>query len=122
MGFESNTGLGVNNHYGPRDTGGTEGVTRTEGVLNEWAKDLDATGLAFGFPVPKTGDASVWVTACDISQATGTVSAQTVGGVDISGATPEAPVEIASTNTGVVVFTGATGGLAMINFNKYPLG
>lgn len=121
MPYESNTGLGVNNHYGPRDTGGTEGVTRTEGVQKEWTKDL-AAGLSFGFPSPKTGDASVWVTSCDISQLTGTVTAQTVGGVDISSATQEAPVEIVAANTGVVVLTGATAGKVLITYKQYPLG
>ena len=122
MGFESNTGLGVNNHYGPRDTGGTEGVTRTEGVTNEFLKDLDSGGLSFGFPSPATGKPSVWVTEVDLSQVDGSVTAETVGGVDVSGATPEAPVEIAAGNSGVVALTGSTGGKVLIKYKKYSLG
>ncbi len=120
MGYENTAGLGVNNHYGPRASGGTEGVAKTEGVNNEFVKDLDEAGLAFGFPVPSATQGSNWVTECDISQAAGTVTAQTIGGVDISGATPEAPVEIDSTNTGVIAMTGSTGGLVLIKFKKYP--
>jgi len=35
MGYESNTGLGVHNQYGPRDTGYAVGTIKTEGALNE---------------------------------------------------------------------------------------
>lgn len=121
MGFESNSGLGVNNYYGARATGGTEGVTNTDGVIKEFMMDLDSSGVSFGFPVPYTGKPSVWVIESDISQATGTVTAETVGGVDISAATPEAPVEIAPGNTGVVAYTGATGGKVLIRYKQYPL-
>lgn len=120
MAYEDTAGLNVNNHYGPRGSGGTEGVTRTEGVSNEFVQDLDDAGLSFGFPVPFTGKPSLWVTECDVSQATGTVTAQTIGGVDISSATSEAPVEIAAGNSGVVAITGATGGSVLIKFKKYP--
>lgn len=119
MSFESNSGLGVSNHYGPRDTGGTEGIVRTEGTSNEFMKDLDSAGLSFGFPSPATGKPSVWVTEVDISQVTGTVSAQTIGGVDVSAATSEAPVEVPAGNSGVIVLTGATGGNVLIKYKKY---
>ena len=120
MGYENSAGLGVNNHYGPRTSGGTEGIVGTVGALNEYVKDLDDAGLAFGFPVPLSTQSSYWVTEVDISQVSGTVTAQTIGGVDVSAATPEAPVEIDDTNTGVIVLTGATGGKVLISFKKYP--
>lgn len=120
MGYENSAGLGVSNHFGPRSSGGTEGVTRTEGVMNEFVQGLDASGLSFGFPTPLATQSSNWVTEVDISQVTGTVTAQTIGGVDVSGATPEAPVEIDSANTGVVALTGSTGGKVLIKFKKYP--
>ena len=119
MGYEANTGLGVNNHYGPRDTGGTEGIVKSEGVDNEFMQDLDETGLSFGFPVPLATQESYFVTEVDTSQVTGTVTAETIGGVDVSSATPEAPVEIDDTNTGVVVLTGSTGGKVLIKYKKY---
>lgn len=121
MPWGTGSGLQVSNWYGPRDTGGTEGVTKTEGVMNEFMKDIDGSGLAFGFPVPGTGKDSYWVTEVDISQVTGTVSVQTIGGVNVAAATEEAPVEIAPANTGVIVLTGATGGKVLIKYKKYPL-
>ena len=121
MGFENSAGLGVNNHYGPRVSGGTEGIVGTLGVDNEFVSGaVDGSGLAFGFPVPLETQSSYWVTEVDVSQVTGTVSAQTIGGVDVSGATPEAPVEVDYTNTGVIVLTGGTGGKVLIKFKKYP--
>lgn len=121
MAFENSAGLGVNNHFGPRSSGGTEGVVKTEGIVNEFVKDLTGAGLDFGFPVPFTGQASVFVTEVDVSQVIGVVTAQTIGGVDVSAATPEAPVEIAPGNTGVIVLTGGTGGTALIKYKKYPV-
>lgn len=121
MAFENSAGLGVNNHFGARSSGGTEGVVKTEGVVNEFVKDLTGESLDFGFPVPATGQASAFVTEVDISQVTGTVTVQTIGGVDVSAATPEAPVEIAAGNTGVIVLTGATGGTVLIKYKKYPV-
>lgn len=121
MSYENTAGLGVSNHYGPRTTGGTEGVVGTEGVRNEFQKDLTIDGLDFGFPVPKAGNPSYWVTMVDTSQVEGAVTAETIGGVDVSGATPEAPVEIDSDNTGVIVLTGSTGGKVLIAYNKYSL-
>lgn len=119
MTYEANTGLGVNNHYGPRETGGTEGIVRTAGVENEFMQDLDGDGLSFGFPVT---DGSAYVTEADVSLAGGTITAITIGGVDVIGATEEAPVQVPADNTGVVVLTGGDGtGKYLIRFKKYPL-
>ena len=117
--YEDSAGLNVNNHYGPRDSGGTEGVSKTEGVSNEFTINFSDTNLDLGFPVQLATQPSLWVTKSDISQLVGTITTQTIGGVNIAAATPEAPVEIDSTNTGVIVFTGVTGGLALIGYNKY---
>lgn len=40
MSFESNTGLGVSNHYGPRDLGPGAGVIGTQGREVEFSFDL----------------------------------------------------------------------------------
>jgi len=40
MGYEANTGLGVNNHYGTRETGNGIGVIKTEGAYNELSVDI----------------------------------------------------------------------------------
>tara|TARA_R110000744_G_scaffold91073_2_gene176844 strand:- start:3286 stop:3648 length:363 start_codon:yes stop_codon:yes gene_type:complete len=120
MSFENNNGIGVNNHYGARVTGGTEGVTRTDGVLNEYFHDLDgADTLDFGFQVV---DGSAYVTEADVSLAGGTITAILIGGVNVTAATPEAPVLIPNANTGVIVLTGGNGtGKYMIGYKKYPL-
>lgn len=117
--YESGSGLNVNNHYGARATGGTEGVTSTDGVINEFFQDLDETDLAFGFPVT---NGSAYVTEADVSLAGGTITAIVIGGVDVTAATPEAPVLIPDANTGVIVLTGGNGtGKYMIGYKKYPL-
>ena len=122
MGFENSAGIDVSNHYGPRDTGGTEGTTKTEGIDNEFLIDLDNGGLDFGFPIPSafTNQGSFFVTLTDDTQATGTVTAVTIGGVAVLAATIAAPVEITSANTGVIVVTGATGGNLLIKYSNYP--
>lgn len=43
MALESTSGLNVKNFYGPRDTGGATGITKTEGIKNEMTLEIDAT-------------------------------------------------------------------------------
>lgn len=117
MSFENSAGIGVSNHYGARAVGGTEGVTNTLGTVKEFYVNLTGEGLDFGFPIT---NGTAYVIECDISQVSGTVSAQTIGGVDISGATSEAPVQIPAANSGVVALTGGTGGKALIKYKVYP--
>lgn len=119
MSFENSAGLGVNNHFGPRAVGGTEGVTKTFGVDNEFLQDLDTDGLDFGFPVV---NGTAYVTEADVSLAGGTITAIEIGGVDVTSATPEAPVQIPADNTGVIELTGGDDtGKVLIKFKKYPL-
>lgn len=116
MGFEANTGLGVSNYYGPRDSGGTRGVIKTEGSRNEFSWNLDATGIAFKFPV---GPGKVYVIGVDESFLTGgNVTALTIGGVDVIAATEAAPVEILSTNTGVLSQTGGSAGTVLVRYKN----
>jgi hypothetical protein len=73
----------------------------------------------FGFPVT---NGKAYVTEVDVSLAGGTITAITIGGVDVTSATPEAPVQIPDGNTGVVVLTGGNGtGKYLIVYKKYPL-
>jgi len=51
MGFESNTGLGVNNHYGPRDLGPGAGVIGTQGREVELSMDLTGEAVTNGGPL-----------------------------------------------------------------------
>ena len=50
MSFESNSGLGVNNHYGPRKIGGGAGVIGTMGREVELSLDLDGVSVTGGGP------------------------------------------------------------------------
>ena len=55
MGFESNTGLNVKNHYGVRDTGRANGVLKTDGIKTEIAIDLTSALASDGiFVVDQT--------------------------------------------------------------------
>ena len=116
-GFEKNTGLNVNNYYGPRDSGGTLGQLKTEGYQNEFVYNIAAAGKAidFKFPVMPGG---VYVTKVDISFATGPVTALTIGGVAVFAATDAAPVSIPAGNTGVIVQTGGTAGTIVIRYKN----
>ena len=113
--YESGSGLNVNNHYGERTTGGTEGIVGTEGTNNEFMIDLENTDLALGFPVT---DGSAWVTIVDFAVSNGTTF--TIGGVNVAAATDAAPVQIPDANTGVIVTDGTTGKI-LVTFNKYSL-
>lgn len=51
-----NVTTAVNNHYGPRETGKTAGVTRTAGFMKELTMDIDGTMVgneAFALLAPK---------------------------------------------------------------------
>ena len=113
--YEDGSGLNVNNHYGARTTGGTEGVTRTDGTNNEFKIDLDNTDLSFGFPVT---NGSAYVTIVDFTPSNGTTF--TIGGVNVAAATDAAPVQIPNANTGVIV-TNGTAGRILVTYNKYAL-
>lgn len=115
MSFEDSAGLGVNNHYGPRETGGTEGIVRTSGVNNEFMIDLEGDNLAFGFP---DVDGSAYVTIVDLAVTNATTF--TIGGVNVVAATDASPIQVPAANTGVIVTNGTTGKV-LVTYNKYPL-
>ena len=77
MAFESNTGLGVNNHYGQRVTGGYQGVTRTEGIKNEAAVNFDGDALGFKVEIPAAVANYVAIT----TEAVLTITGPTAGSV-----------------------------------------
>lgn len=116
MAYEDSAGLNVHNHYGPRVSGGEQGVFKTFGEDNEWVVDLPLSGLNYKFPVRN----NVKVYHVDTTFATGTVSAVTVGGVAVLAATEAAPVQIPEGNTGVVAQTGGTGGYIIIKYHNVP--
>lgn len=50
MSYEKTSGLGVSNHYGPRDTGNTVGIVKTEGKGEEVSINFDASVVTAGGP------------------------------------------------------------------------
>ena len=117
MAYENSAGLNVHNHYGPRATGGEQGVFKTEGYNNEYVLDLrNPSGLNYKFPIRN----NVKVVGVDVKFATGTVSAVAIGGTAVLSASESAPVTLAKTNTGVVTQTGGTGGVIVIKYRNIP--
>lgn len=114
MPYENSAGLNVHNHYGPRTTGGEQGVHKTEGFENEYVVDGASQGLEYLFP----RGGGVFVYKLDDTFAIGTVTNVTIGGLSVMAATEDAPIKIPYTNTGEVVVTGLTGGRFVIYFKK----
>lgn len=114
MPYENSAGLNVTNHYGPRVTGGGQGVFKTEGYRNEYVIDGTSQGLVFLHP---RGD-GVWISGHDYTFAVGTVTSITIGGVEVSGATEAAPIRLFKENTGQVVVTGLTGGKVVLYYKN----
>lgn len=117
MSYEKTSGLSVSNHYGARNTGGTQGVTRTDGTNNEYMVDVDITTDGLDFPFPVT-DGSAWVTQVDTAVTNATTFV--IGGVDVIAATDAAPVQIPNGNTGIISTDGVTGRV-LVTYNKYSL-
>lgn len=115
-GFENSAGIGVNNYYGARDSGGTRGVHKTEGYYNEFVWNLTSTGLPIKFPT------NVEVIGVDETFTTGDVTALTIGGVSVIAATEAAPVAVVTANTGVLAQTGGTAGAIVIRYKTAPAG
>ena len=116
MAYEDSAGLNVNNHYGPRASGGTQGVYKTEGYYNEFIWNLDGSVIDVLFP------RNVEVIGVDETFTTGDVTALSIGGVAVIAATEAAPVAIVSANTGVLAQTGGTAGYIVIRYKTAPAG
>lgn len=114
MSYENSAGLNVSNHYGPRVTGGGQGVIKTEGYTNQYVVDGASQGLTFLHP---RGD-GVWVYGHDFTFAVGTVTSITIGGIEVIGATEAAPIRLFKENTGQVVVTGMTSGKTVILYKN----
>jgi len=120
MPYESNTGLNVTNHYGPRDTGNQEGVIKTEGAKNQAVVNFDGEAFDFKVYIP----AGSVVTNIITDFATGAVSAATVGLVDISGAGQidatvagnTTPATVSVPLGGLLTVTGPTAGYVIVEY------
>jgi len=114
MSYENTSGLNVNSQYGTQEVGGTEGVLKTRGYRNEFTVNFDAESLPVMFPVGN----GAFVTGVDETFSTTAVSVATIGGVNIATATEAVPVELAGSNTGVVVITGPTAGTVVVEYKN----
>jgi hypothetical protein len=90
MSFEGNTGLGVTNHYGPRDTGGEKGSYTTQDGRRIFAIDVPRFAEFIQEAIIREG------AVIENIETTGTaaVTTLTVGAQDISTATWGTPVVV----------------------------
>jgi len=112
MTYESNSGLGVKNHYGPRAVGGAQGVIGTEGAKNEATVNFDGEAFDLLVKIP----AGAVVTHVMDEFATGAVTAATVGAVDISAADGAEVNYVAVPVGGDLTITGPTAGSVVVYF------
>ena len=100
MPYENSAGLGVNNFYGPRTSGGVQGPDVSSGVLNEFVWFYDGTSLLNNrFPIPAGSMIQ------DVTKPAN-VTAVTVGGTAVQAADWAAPIVAG----GAVALTGAVAG------------
>lgn len=100
MAYESNTGLGVHNQYGPRFATGASGVDTSQGIVKQFVWFYDSgTLLDDRFLIPAGS------VVLDVNKPA-SVTAVTVGGTAVQAATWAAPVVAA----GAVAVTGAVSG------------
>lgn len=114
MAYEDSAGLNVHNQYGPRTSGGEQGVELVDGYIQHYFLDLPLAGLYNIFPVRNNCE----VFEVDTTFVTGTVTALAIGGVSVLAATAAAPVHIPEGNTGIVTQTGGTAGKLVIKFKN----
>ena len=112
MGYESNTGLNVKNHYGPRAVGGTMGVERTSGIKNEASVNFDGEAFDLLVEIP----AGAVITHVMDEFATGAVATATVGVVDIAAADGTEATYVAVPVGGELTITGPTAGSVVVYY------
>lgn len=112
MGFESNTGLGVNNHYGERSLGGFKGgESPSAGKEKEITVNFDGEALDFKSKVP----AGAIVTEI-LDFFTGSIATATVGAQDISAANGAVANYVTVSATADLTITGPTAGSAVVKY------
>lgn len=110
MGFELMPVRDVSNHYGPRELGGANGVSKLDGIRNELVIDFaEDQPLKDDIYVPE----GAVIQDYSIIGTPGAVSV-TVGGTDVSTAT------IDDRLTWLVVGTDTTGGLVEWTYGSAP--
>lgn len=115
MGLENNTGLNVNNHYGPRTTGGSRGELPSAGIIKELKFDFDlAGGQLLVQPSLQAGDVVVEVVD---DFATGTVTA-TCNSQNIVGADGSSSTYVTIGAAAPVLVGGATSGQVIVRYMR----
>ena len=112
----TNVTSNVSQHFGPRTEDSPKGTVRTAGGYNETVLDFDTDGPAFADVYIPAGAV---VTDLDVSKATGSVTAATVGAIDISGADGLTATEVDITTAGKVTVTGPTAGKVVVIWKNY---
>lgn len=119
MAYKDEAGIKVHNVYGQRETGGVRGMLKTAGYEVSFVVDLTTLedGLyAYLFP----RGSGVRVSGIDKTFVEGDITTLTIGGVDVSAATEDAPIELLNDNDGVIKVEGATGGRLVIKYKNLP--
>lgn len=116
MAYQDGAGIGVLNHYGPRDTGSAEGVYNTSGGKNQAVIVFDGEDFPLRQYVPDDSLIINIVTAF----ATGAITSATVGETDISAAAPGAEVAVAE--GGELVVEGPTSGYVIVEYWRTAAG
>lgn len=112
MGFESNTGLGVNNHYGERQVGGFKGgEAPSAGAEKEISVNFDGDSTGVKVQVPLGA-----IVTEIVDFFTGTISAATVGAQDISAANGAVANYVTITTAADLTITGPTAGTAVVKY------
>lgn len=106
MSYENTAGLGVNNHYGPRASAATAG-----GNAGNDIKRTSAYTIEDGFEVTGYVPANAIITGYHTFDLTGAVTAATVGGVSVTGASTTAVFA-----SGELVVTGITAGKVLVEY------
>lgn len=105
MSFESNTGINVSNHYGPRAVGGTVGAQTTDNGMRIYNIDLD---VAFTERTPAVVTLPADVTVQDvIFHGTAGTAVISVGGVDVTAAEYATPIAVPA--GGALTYAKGTG-------------
>lgn len=112
MSYESNTGLNVANHYGPRPVGGTEGSLTTGDNKRTYSFDGTIAGLPSDVHTLVAGSTG---RVLDISGTAPTTL--TFAGTDVAAATYAAPVEFDATSNQVIDFVGTGKCVVSVEFD-----